>query len=291
VKRHHSFVRHSPKRAGFTILELSIVLVIIGLIIGGILVGRDMIRMAALRNMGSQIEKYRTAFNTFRLKYNCLPGDCPNATDYFGTYAGCGGDGSLPTGFPAGTCNGNGDGVIGPPANYSNGIDPTTGEWLLFWNHLSNANLITGSYGCPYPVAGFDNWYSTLCSPTIQAPRGATAFITIRSGTNWSDPANLPIVASKQNISSYFLVGAYMPSSAVSNPWSMMSPNEAFILDTKFDDGSPYSGKISTYFAPAAFRVCSNTITGKYVSSDVYVMTDLTSPTAYGCSLYFDLDN
>jgi prepilin-type N-terminal cleavage/methylation domain-containing protein len=63
---------------GFTLIELSIVLVIIGLIVGGILVGRDLISAAAVRAQISQIERYHTAANTFRTKYAYLPGDIPN---------------------------------------------------------------------------------------------------------------------------------------------------------------------------------------------------------------------
>ncbi len=63
---------------GFTLIELSIVMVIIGLIIGGILVGRDLINSAASRAYISQLQTYNTAVNAFKLKYGCLPGDCAN---------------------------------------------------------------------------------------------------------------------------------------------------------------------------------------------------------------------
>src|SRR3982751_930235 len=65
---------------GFTLIELSIVLVIIGLIVGGVLVGQDLIRAAEVRATISQIEKYNTAVNTFRGKYNALPGDLNAST-------------------------------------------------------------------------------------------------------------------------------------------------------------------------------------------------------------------
>jgi prepilin-type N-terminal cleavage/methylation domain-containing protein len=68
--------RH-PKNQGFTLIELSIALIIIGLIVGGILVGQDMINAAATRAQIAQIEKYQTAANTFYTKYGYLPGDIP----------------------------------------------------------------------------------------------------------------------------------------------------------------------------------------------------------------------
>src|ERR1017187_6530961 len=65
----------SPFQSGFTLIEMAIVLVIIGLIVGAVLVGQDLIRAAEVRATISQIEKYNTAVNTFRGKFNALPGD------------------------------------------------------------------------------------------------------------------------------------------------------------------------------------------------------------------------
>src|SRR5665213_102158 len=112
-------------RAGFTLVELSIVLVIIGLIVGGVLVGRDLINAAAMRSQISQIEKYNTAVNTFRGKYGGLPGDLNAASAaQFGFMARSGATGL-----------GNGDGIIqgyslpsgGPVGSYQGG------ETLFFW--------------------------------------------------------------------------------------------------------------------------------------------------------------
>ena len=88
-------------RRGFTLIELSIVLVIIGLIIGGVLVGKELIAASEIRAQISQFEKFQNATNAFKLKYGCLPGDCANASSFwdFSSYGGALG-------------NGNGDGRI-----------------------------------------------------------------------------------------------------------------------------------------------------------------------------------
>jgi hypothetical protein len=81
--------------------------------------------------------------NVFRLKYNCLPGDCANATDFFGAEPAC------PLGSTrSGTCNGNGDGIIDETICP---IDPVTGafqycEPFRFWQQLGLGGLIPGAY-------------------------------------------------------------------------------------------------------------------------------------------------
>src|SRR5688572_21710023 len=94
------------KTRGFTLIELSIVLVIIGLLVGGVLVGRDLIKAAEIQKVISQAEQYKTVFYTFKNKYNCIPGDCRNATTFFGTPTGIGCSDVI-TPVTDGTCNGN----------------------------------------------------------------------------------------------------------------------------------------------------------------------------------------
>jgi prepilin-type N-terminal cleavage/methylation domain-containing protein len=64
---------------GFTLIELSIVLVIIGLIAGGILAGSELIHASKVRATVKRFTEIDTAVNTYRTKYACLPGDCVNA--------------------------------------------------------------------------------------------------------------------------------------------------------------------------------------------------------------------
>ncbi len=118
---------------GFTLVELSIVLVIIGLIISSVLVGQDLIRSAELRATVTQYEQFNAAVATFRGKYGGLPGDVTGNASY---------------GFVG---DGDGDGALAAATNHD------AGENVYFWNHLGStgASLISGSYlGTQVPTAG-----------------------------------------------------------------------------------------------------------------------------------------
>ena len=128
----------SSSLKGFSLLELSIVLVIIGLLAGGVMVGQDLVAQAELRSIMSDMNRIGTAVNTFKNKYQAIPGDMINATSYWGTASG-----GCPDGARSGTqtCNGNGNNWLG-----WNEISTTTPEWWSAWTHLSNAGLVEGSF-------------------------------------------------------------------------------------------------------------------------------------------------
>jgi len=126
-------------RSGFSLVELSIVLVILGLLTGGILTGQNLIRAAELRSVTTQFAAYQTAVLTFRDKYMALPGDMRNATLFWGAMTNCGA--ANPSGTGTQTCNGDGNGFIS-----NAGAAGQTSEAFGFWQHLSNAGLIEGRY-------------------------------------------------------------------------------------------------------------------------------------------------
>jgi prepilin-type N-terminal cleavage/methylation domain-containing protein len=66
---------------GFTLIEMSIVMLILALLTGGIFVGKDLIHSSEVRATITQVEMFNLAYNTFQLKYNCWPGDCNNASE------------------------------------------------------------------------------------------------------------------------------------------------------------------------------------------------------------------
>ena len=65
----------TKSKRGFTLVELSIVIVIIGLIVAGVTAGQSLVRSAKLQSLVSKINEYSTAYNSFYLQYNSLPGE------------------------------------------------------------------------------------------------------------------------------------------------------------------------------------------------------------------------
>lgn len=80
---------------GFSLVELSIVLVILGLLTGGILGGQELIHAAEVRATMNTSSTYQTAYHAFRLKYNCIPGDCPYISDFYPAQLDGDGDGLI----------------------------------------------------------------------------------------------------------------------------------------------------------------------------------------------------
>lgn len=199
---------------GFTLIELAIVLVIIGLIAGGIMAGSGMIRNAEVQSLGEDFQKYELAINQFRDTYDALPGDFGTATAQWGTLAGCPAGEAINT---TETCNG----------NDNNRIDNNF-EAARVWQHLANADMIQGAYtganaynvtpNKDAPAARMDNAVFAMgqCDDGfINAYGDGDMFIAVVQANSGCD-ANTP----------------------------PLTPGEAFMLDNKFDDGAPHTGKM-----------------------------------------------
>ena len=222
-----------PAKAGFTLVELSIVLVIIGLIVGGVLVGRDLIIAAAIRAQISQIQKFQSAVNTFRGKYGYLPGDIPDpaATQF----------GFKPRGPNAGM--GDGDGIVtgiaccsGVGGGHPYGAAAASGEAAMFWVDLSTAALIDGGFSVSNPT-GF--YTLTLTS----SPKIADIFPAAKIGGGNYIYVYCGGYANCVGID-YFGISAVSAGYDLIDSLAGMSVAQAYALDSKIDDGYPMSGRV-----------------------------------------------
>jgi len=237
----HGFIlidRRAAKR-GFTLIELSIVLIIIGLVIGGVLVGQDLITAATVRAQISQIEKYQTAVNTFRSKYGYLPGDIPNpaATQY----------GFAARGQYAGEGDGNGiiEGILNDAPNWDDGVVQGGGETGLFWQDLSTAKLIGGNFNGPtYMPMSTSVSGSALDSYLPAAKVGAGNYLYVYS----SMPTSLPYYSGGIPGINFFGITNVenLANSLVGIPG--LTVVQAYNIDKKIDDGLPQTGTVTTIY-------------------------------------------
>lgn len=115
------------KQSGFTLIELAIVLVIIGLLLGGVLKGQELINSAKVKNMATDFKNVQVYIYGYQDKFKALPGD----------------DGQVATHLKGAT--------VATTGTVSNGViqgdwDSETGtdESVLFWQHVRLANLASG---------------------------------------------------------------------------------------------------------------------------------------------------
>ena len=117
---------------GFTLVEIAIVLVIIGLLLGGILKGQEMITQAKIKNAVADFSGISAAYYGYQDRYRAIPGDDPNAASRW-----------------SGAVSGDGNGVVAGAYNASCPVTVAAGtsEACLWWDDLRRAGFVAGNGG------------------------------------------------------------------------------------------------------------------------------------------------
>lgn len=118
----------------FSLIEMSIVLVVIGIITGAVFKGQELLESAKIRSIVQDFQYYSLSVSTYQETYQALPGDDPKAAIHF-----------------AGTIAGDGNGQI------------TGSEADLFWQHLSKASIINSDKA---PTSKFGGQYTVVFQPS-----------------------------------------------------------------------------------------------------------------------------
>jgi len=194
-------------QSGFTLIEIAIVLVIIGLLLGGVMKGQELINSAKVKNLATDFKNVPVYIYGYQDKFRALPGDDASAASHVTGATAC-------TPAAAGLCA-TGNGVIDGAWNAT----AITSESYVFWQHVRLAGLAPGST---------DTATASSYLPTNTA--GGT--IGLQSGTNVA--ANSPIKDASNNairgsyvVCSQGILGKYVKQ-----------------LDIQMDDGNTATGSL-----------------------------------------------
>lgn len=226
--------------AAFTLLELSVVLVGIGLLVGGILVGKDLVVAATIRSQITQVEQFQNAVKTFKLKYDCMPGDCSNAAQF----------GLASRGTSRG--QGDGNGILKGSSNGwgAYGVWASAGELLTFWHDLSKSGLIAEQLIVAVPTTAY------MSVTTSSAPFAIIDFLPVSKLRNnvyvsvYSDASSYAFPVWNSNGINYFSILAivtinrfYQSATTITDEGGV-SVAQAYAIDTKIDNGLPITGRV-----------------------------------------------
>ena len=158
------------KQKGFTLIEIAIVLVIIGLLLGGVLKGQELINTARVRALNNTVDGITAAWFSFQDRYRAFPGDYTQAS----------------VNLPGAPIDGDGNGLVG-----DDGGTDSPSERAMVWMHLQSAGYITGGYddntatvdevdeyGCPVTICpdnGFGAGMNLTYGELRQAQTGSDA--------------------------------------------------------------------------------------------------------------------
>lgn len=201
-------------RRGVSLVELSVVIAVIGLLLAAVVAGLGIRKSAEMRGMLTEVSGFQSSIESFFSKYNTLPGDMPDAHTYWdnGANTVCG---------TATQCNGNNNGRI--ELNASDGLDS---ESYRAWQHLVLSDFLSGGYT------------GTATTSNIQADIGINVPASKRTKVGY----NITYSNTGDGSRSEIMLGAFYASNINSN--AAITPAEALAIDLKLDDGVPATGLV-----------------------------------------------
>jgi len=250
--------------AAFTLIEMSMVIIVVGLLVSGVVIAKDIIKHAESRTAIHQVNKYLVAINNFKMHYDALPGDFREAEQY----------------WPGETFNGNGNNQV--HANPINGKN----EPILFWKHLNLAGLISNSYtGVPEGPFGLVTGVNIPMGTIESTAWNVIYTANISLGGGAPDPGDPSSFFSSPTDGIYGRINNVLElSSDNTGPLkgAAVRPSDAYMIDRKIDDGISVTGNV--FGTNATVSGASGCVGGTDLSG--YLLTNNTVV----CAMYFWLD-
>lgn len=257
------------QQQGFSLVELSIVLVILGLLVGGIMTGQNLIHAAELRAITKEAEQYQSVINLFRDKYLAIPGDMENASAFWvEAAADCTYVPPAATGTQ--TCNGDGDGDGWVDYNH---------EQFTFWHHLTNAGLITG--GLDGVAVDSNDYRKGENAPNSKFGNAFWAVDPLGDVTGDGHRFN------GQYGHAFFIAGGHGGPNWPD--YAIMTPEDAWNVDTKVDDGKPGRGQVVSIRRSAdSYFNCTTLTDGSNAGpADLDADYRVAATSGAGCALFY----
>lgn len=247
---------------GFTLLELTVVLLIIVAVTSGVLVARSVLMTSRLQTVITDAGNFMSAFGNFKQAYYGLPGDYADATSKWGTdSSGCNSGGGI-----SGTCNGNGDGKVGGACVSGSHSTSTDYEIFRVWQHLNSAGLYKNTLsgvttsGTAYTKAGVNVPASSIEGAGftfmwLDDASQCSNFHGLMTTTGGAPYGNALVLARTISITS-------APSITIT---PVLTPEQASGIDAKMDDGIPGTGTVRSFGAGTTGCTTTNdSATGAY---------------------------
>lgn len=227
-------------------------LVILGLLAGGVLAGRDLIQSAEIRGAIGQIDQYKTSVHTFQTKFNGIPGDIVNATDF----------GLEPRGLTPGG-PGFGTGVLEE-------LYESAGKNVLFWKDLNMSGLIDGSF----TAADDDISHYANTIPSTDLDK---YFPKAKLGHG-----NYVIVHFDQKFNVFVIQTVLDTNGGLGfNASADIPVHQAYSVDQKVDDGLPLEGGVTAIYVVGQAWAGAKGGTGGFEAFDPAVAVAFSTQSCY----------
>ncbi|MCE3232173.1 MAG: prepilin-type N-terminal cleavage/methylation protein [Rickettsiaceae bacterium] len=221
------------KNSGFSLVEMSVVIAVIAIIMGGVLKGTNLIESAKIRAIIAESSEYKISLNSFYAKYDQYPGDFTGAVAYWGSSLNADGDG---------------DGKI----EFVNTATTPVYEGYRAWQHMSYAKMLKSTF------VGTQ----TTAAAVVEADVPKS-----RSGGGYFLEYGIMGITSANSL----VLGMPVASATTIQAQGVFTPNQAEEIDAKADDGNPSTGTVrgmDGYLSSLGNCVTDPTVNG--ISNDDY---------------------